>query len=161
MTLNRWEFIKKSSHRWMTPQELTTVHSLQQTIPMGERLSVEKQMVPFKARNRLKQSLPANQRNGATRCSSWMALLVYHTTLSSAWPSQCPSNYKLFPNSWFLSIGTGTLLVLLFVAADYQASTWCVRLRWREPDMDLSRWPWLEKLPCMLWSSMITTQSFQ
>ncbi len=42
--------------------------------------------------------------------------------------------------------------LVLFVATDYQVSTWCAMLSWKEQDVDLlnRRWPWWEKPPCML-----------
>ncbi|XP_024153448.1 piggyBac transposable element-derived protein 2 isoform X2 [Oryzias melastigma] len=73
MALNRWEFIKKSLHfnnnEVRQGENVDPLHKIRplvthltsklQTIPMGEKLAVDEQMVPFKGRNRLKQYLPA------------------------------------------------------------------------------------------------------
>uniref|UniRef100_A0A3P9I8W3 PiggyBac transposable element-derived protein domain-containing protein n=1 Tax=Oryzias latipes TaxID=8090 RepID=A0A3P9I8W3_ORYLA len=73
MALNRWELIKKSLHfnnnEVRQGENVDPLHKIRplvnhltsklQTIPMGEKLAVDEQMVPFKGRNRLKQYLPA------------------------------------------------------------------------------------------------------
>ncbi|XP_048859480.1 piggyBac transposable element-derived protein 3-like [Brienomyrus brachyistius] len=73
ITLNRWEFIKKSLHfnnnEVKQGENLDPLHKIRplvihltsrlQTIPMSEKLAVDEQMVPFKGRNRLKQYLPS------------------------------------------------------------------------------------------------------
>ncbi|XP_023804735.1 piggyBac transposable element-derived protein 2-like [Oryzias latipes] len=73
MSLNRWEFIKKCLHfnnnEVRQGENVDPLHKIRplvthltsklQTIPMGEKLAVDEQMVPFKGRNRLKQYLPA------------------------------------------------------------------------------------------------------
>lgn len=69
MTLNRWEAIKKSLHFSVNEerqeenddplhkirlamQSLTHLTSKPMSIPMGEKLAVDEQMVPFKGRSR-------------------------------------------------------------------------------------------------------------
>uniref|UniRef100_H2L551 PiggyBac transposable element-derived protein domain-containing protein n=1 Tax=Oryzias latipes TaxID=8090 RepID=H2L551_ORYLA len=73
MALNRWEIIKKCLHfntnEVRQRENVDPIHKIRplvthltsklQTIPMGEKLDVDEQMVPFKGRNRLKQYLPA------------------------------------------------------------------------------------------------------
>ncbi|KAA8577630.1 hypothetical protein FQN60_002590 [Etheostoma spectabile] len=74
MALNRWEFIKKSLHfnnnnQVRQGENVDLLHKIRplvthltlklQTIPMGEKLAVDEQMVPFKGRNRLKPYLPS------------------------------------------------------------------------------------------------------
>uniref|UniRef100_A0A8P4G9Y2 PiggyBac transposable element-derived protein domain-containing protein n=1 Tax=Dicentrarchus labrax TaxID=13489 RepID=A0A8P4G9Y2_DICLA len=73
MALNRWEFIKKSLHfndnQVRQGENVDLLHKIRplvthltsklQTIPMGEKLAVDEQMVLFKGRNRLKQYLPS------------------------------------------------------------------------------------------------------
>uniref|UniRef100_A0A3B3IBA3 PiggyBac transposable element-derived protein domain-containing protein n=1 Tax=Oryzias latipes TaxID=8090 RepID=A0A3B3IBA3_ORYLA len=73
MALNRWEFTKKSLHfnnnEVRQGENVDPLHKIRplvthltsklQTIPMGEKLAVDEQMVPFKGRNRLNQFLPA------------------------------------------------------------------------------------------------------
>ncbi|MGH0158816.1 UNVERIFIED_CONTAM: hypothetical protein FKN15_047671 [Acipenser sinensis] len=73
MILNRWEAIKKSLHFSNNEERqeenddplhkirplVTHLTSKLTSIPMGEKLAVDEQMVPFKGRNRLKQYLPS------------------------------------------------------------------------------------------------------
>uniref|UniRef100_A0A3P9JWZ2 PiggyBac transposable element-derived protein domain-containing protein n=1 Tax=Oryzias latipes TaxID=8090 RepID=A0A3P9JWZ2_ORYLA len=124
MALNRWEFTKKSLHfnnnEVRQGENVDPLHKIRplvthltsklQTIPMGEKLAVDEQMVPFKGRNRLKQFLPAKPKNGATRY-----LVVQpselpdvgasgNVVLRLAQPIPKHQRHKLFFDNWFTSV---------------------------------------------------------
>ena len=145
MTLNRWEAIKKHVHFNNNAEReeendplfkirplLTHLCSKLTSIPMGEQLAIDEQMVPFKGRHRLKQYLPAKPRKWGYKILLMAGtdgvphnLEIY--TGRAVQPPDLPDvgasgnvvlrlaqtipkheNYKLFFDNWF----TGVPLVL-------------------------------------------------
>ncbi len=140
-------------------------------------LAVDEQMVPFKGRNRLghHQSQPRPE-----SCSPISLVLMadiasvcffpWMGPSTTPWASRCGSKWQRCPppgpayTTGFSTTGLRVSLLclhwlsreftplVLFVATDYQVSTWCAMLSWKEQDVDLlnRRWPWWEKPPCMM-----------
>ncbi|KAA8578243.1 hypothetical protein FQN60_018606, partial [Etheostoma spectabile] len=140
MALNRWEFIKKSLHfnnnnQVRQGENVDLLHKIRplvthltlklQTIPMGEKLAVDEQMVPFKGRNRLKQYLPSKPKRWGYKIlilarsdgvphnfEIYTGRVVQppelpdvgasgNVVLRLAQPIPTQQNYKLFFDNWF------------------------------------------------------------
>ena len=142
MSLNRWEFIKKSLHfnnnEVRQGENDDPLHKIQplvthltselQKIPMHERLAVDKQMVPFKGRNRLKQCLPSKPKKWGYKILVLAGsdgvphnFEIYtgrvaqppelpdvgasaNVVLCLAQPIPTQQNYKVFFDNWFTSV---------------------------------------------------------
>ncbi|XP_032364124.1 piggyBac transposable element-derived protein 3 [Etheostoma spectabile] len=143
MALNRWEFIKKSLHfnnnnQVRQGENVDLLHKIRplvthltlklQKIPMGEKLAVDEQMVPFKGRNRLKQYLPSKPKRWGYKIlilagsdgvphnfEIYTGRVVQHPELPDvgasgnvvlrlAEPIPTQQNYKLFFDNWFTSV---------------------------------------------------------
>ncbi|KAJ8409212.1 hypothetical protein AAFF_G00242330 [Aldrovandia affinis] len=142
MTLNRWEAIKKSLHFSNNEERqeenndplhkirplVTHLTSKLMSIPMGEKLAVDEQMVPFKGKSRLKQYLPLKPKKWGYKILVLAGsdgiphnLEIYtgravhppeladvgasgNVVLRLAQPIPKQKNYKLFFDNWFTSV---------------------------------------------------------
>ncbi|XP_033911326.3 piggyBac transposable element-derived protein 2-like [Acipenser ruthenus] len=142
MILNRWETIKKSLHFSNNEERqeenddplhkirplVTHLTSKLTSIPVGEKLAVDEQMVPFKGRNRLKQYLPSKPKKWGYKILVLAGsdgvphnLEIYtgrvvqppeladvgasgNVVLRLAQPIPKQENYKLFFDNWFTSV---------------------------------------------------------
>ncbi|TKS75693.1 PiggyBac transposable element-derived protein 3 [Collichthys lucidus] len=140
MTLNRWEAIKNSLHFNNNERQeegdplfkirplVTQLTSKLVSIPMSEKLSVDKQMVPFKGRHRQKQYLASKPKKwgykililaGSDGIPHNMEIYTGrvnqppelrdvgasgNVVLRLAQPIPKKQNYKLFFDNWFTSV---------------------------------------------------------